>query len=132
MSFHHHSDRIREDRMDQLDDWIQKTSEGKIDGALQIELADKILELLERKKDSLGTREKILFARAVAALSSSLDSNNQPNEAGLRRCLTALFEVMIPEDVLEDSYAERDDEAKNISYAMIVTAVENLKSQMVQ
>ena len=117
--------------MDRLDDWRQRISEGKIDGALQNELADKILEILERKKDSLGTRETILFARAVEALSTSINSIHQPNEASLMRCLTALFEVMIPEDVLDESYAERNDDAKNISYAMLVATVKNIKGQIV-
>jgi len=40
--------------MDRLDDWIQRISEGKIDGILQNEIADKILELLEQKKASLS------------------------------------------------------------------------------
>ena len=130
--FHHRSDRIREDRMDELNDWIQKLSEGRIDGGLQNDIADKILELLERKKDSLGTREKILFARAVEALSTSINSIHQPNEAGLRRCLTALVEVMIPKDVLDEPYAERNDDAKNISYAMLVATVEIIKGQIVK
>ena len=116
--------------MDQLDDWIRKTSEGKIDGALQNEIADQILELLERKKASLGTREKILFARAVTALSTSINSIYLPNATGLGRCLTALFEVMIPEDMLYESYAERDDEAKSISYEMLVNTVKILKGKV--
>jgi len=117
--------------MDRLDDWIQRISEGKIDGALQNEIADKILELLEQKKASLSAREKILLAQAVTALSTSINSIYQPNEAGLRRCLIALGEVMIPEDVLDESYAERDDDAKNISYAMLVSTVKIIKGQIV-
>ncbi len=117
--------------MNRLDDWLQRISEGKIDGALRNEIADKILELLEQKKASLDTREKILFVRAVTALSTSINSIYQPNEAGLRRCLIALGEVMIPEDVLDESYAERDDDAKNISYAMLVSTVKIIKGQIV-
>jgi len=117
--------------MDELNDWIQKVSEGRIDGALQNELADRILELLERKKDSLGSREKILFARAVAGLSTNINSIHQPNGAGIRRCLTALFELMIPEDVLDESYVESNDEAKNINYTMLVATVKNIKGQIV-
>ncbi len=117
--------------MVELGDWIQKASERRIDGALQHELADKILEILERKKDSLGTREKILFVRAIEAFSISINSIHQPKEAGQARCLTALFEVMLPEDVLDESYAEKNDEAKNISYAMLVATVKNIKGQIV-
>ncbi len=116
--------------MDQLDDWIRRISEGKIDGALQNEIADKILELLEQKKASLSTREKILLAQAVTGLSTSINSIYQPNEAGLRRCVIALGEVMIPEDLLNESYAERDIEAKHISYAMLVTTVETIKGEI--
>ena len=116
--------------MDQLDDWIQKVNVGEIDKTLHREIADKILELLQQKKDSLGTREKILFARAVTGLSTSINSIYQPNEAGLRRCLISLGEIMIPEDVLAESYTNREDEAKNISHAMLVTTVEIIKGQI--
>ena len=116
--------------MNRLDDWLQRISKGKIDGALQSEMADKILELLEQEKASLGTREKTLFAQAITALSTSINSNYQPNETGVRRCLIALGEVMIPEDVLDESYAERDDETKHISYAMLVTTAEMIKGQI--
>ena len=116
--------------MNRLDDWLQRISEGKIDAALQSEMADKILELLEQEKASLGTREKALFAQAITALSTSINTIYQPNETGVRRCLIALGEVMIPEDVLDESYAERDDEAKHISYAMLVTTAEMIKGQI--
>ncbi len=117
--------------MNRLDDYLQRISEGKIDAALQNEIADKILVLLEQKKASLGKREKILFARAVTALSTSINSIYQPNEAGLRRCLIVLGEVMLPEDVLDESYAERDDEAKHISRAMLISTVKIIKDHIV-
>ncbi len=116
--------------MNRLDDWLQRVNDGDIDGALQTEIADQILELLEHRKSSLDTREKILFARAVTALSTSINSIYQPNEAGLRRCLITLGEVMIPEDVLNDSFAERDDEARKIIYSMLVSTVEIIKGQI--
>ena len=116
--------------MNRLDDWFQRISDGKIDVALQNEMADKILELLEQEKASLGTRQKALIAQAITALSTSTNSIYQPNETGLRRCLIALGEIMIPQDVLEESYAERDDEAKHISYAMLVTTVKIIKGEI--
>ncbi len=116
--------------MNRLDDWLQRISEGKIDGALQSEMADKILELLAQEKASLGTLKKTLFAQAITELSTSTNSIYQPNETGLRRCLIALGEVMIPEDVLDESYAERDDEFKHISYAMLVTTVKIIKGEI--
>ncbi len=116
--------------MDRLDDWHQRISEGKIDGALQNEIADKILELLEQKKASLITREKILFARAITALSTSINTIFQPNEAGLRRCLTALQEAMAPENERYASHAERDDDATHIEYAMLVTTVKIIKAEI--
>ncbi len=116
--------------MNRLDDWLQRISEGEIDGALQSEMADKILELLAQEKASLGTRKKTLFAQAITALSTSTNSICQPNETGLRRCLIALGEVMIPEDVLNESYAERDDEAKHMSYEMLVTTVKIIKGEI--
>ena len=106
-------------------------------GFLQTSLGAVAFALLPELVVKLLPNEKIswqllcgLFARAVTALSTSINSIYQPNEAGLRRCLITLGEVMIPEDVLNDSFAERDDEAKNISYAMLVSTVEIIKGQI--
>ena len=60
--------------MNQFDDCLQKVIWGKIDKALKNDVADKILELLEQEKASLGTREKTLFAQAITALSTSINS----------------------------------------------------------
>ena len=116
--------------MDRLDHCLQRINEGKIDVALRNEMADNILELLEQEKDSLGTREKTLIAEAISALSTSIDSLNQPNEASLRRCLTALQKVMTPENEPDESYSQRDDESEKISYAMLVTTVKLIKGQI--
>ena len=116
--------------MDRFDDWRQRISDGNIDGALQNEIADKILELLERKRASLSTREKMLFAQAISALSTSNNSIYQPNESGLRRCLIALQNAMTPENEPDKAYAEGDAEAKHISYAMLVTTVKIIKGEI--
>ena len=121
----------KEDRMDQLDYWLQRISEGKIDAALKYEIADKILELLEQKKDSLGTWEKILFAQAITELSINLNSIFKPTEAGLRRCLIALQKAMIPENERDESYAQRDDKGEPITYEMLVATVEKIKEQVI-
>ena len=115
--------------MDQLDDWLQKISEGKIDHALQNDITDKILELLEQKKASLGALEKILFSQAVTALSTSFNSTYQPNEAGLRRCLLILQKVVNPENETDETYSQRN-EAKQVSYAMLVTTVKIIKGEI--
>ena len=116
--------------MDRLDDYLQRINEGKIDGALQSEMADEILELLEQEKASLGTREKALFAQAITALSTSINTIYQPSESGLRRCLTALQKATTPDNEPDESYAERDDEGENISHAMLVTTVKMIKGQI--
>ena len=115
--------------MDQIDDWLQKISEGNIDRTLQIEIADKILELLVQKKASLRGREKMLIAQAVTALSTSVNSIYQPNEAGLRRCLLILHQVASPE--FDDQMQSRNkDEAAQVNYAMLVTTVEIIKEEI--
>ncbi len=116
--------------MDQIDDWLQRIGEGKIDGALKNEIADKIIELLEQKKNSLGTWEKILFAQAITDLSININSIYQPTEAGLRRCLMALQKSMIPEYERDESYAQRDDKGEPISYGVLIATVEKIKEQI--
>ena len=113
----------------QIDDWLQKISEGKIDRALQNDITDKILALLEQRKASLGVHDKILFAQAVTALSTSLDSTYQPNEAGLRRCLLILQKVVNPENETAEMNSQRQ-EAEQVSYAMLVTTVKIIKGEI--
>ena len=120
----------KKNRMDQLDYWLQRISKGRIDAALKYEIADKILELLEQKKDSLGTWEKILFAQAITELSININSIFKPTEAGLRRCLMALQKAMIPENERDESYAQRDDKGEPITYEMLVATVKKIKEQI--
>lgn len=115
--------------MNQLDVWLQKISEGKIDRALQNDISDKILELLEQKKTSLGTREKILFAEAVTALSTSINSIHPPNEAGLRRCLLILQKIVNPENETDETFSQRT-EAKHVSHEILVTTVKIIKGEI--
>ena len=100
--------------MDQFDDWLQRISDGKIDGTLQSEIADKILELLEQKKASVSTREKELFAQAVIGLSINVNSIYHPSEAGLRRCVIALQKVTKPEKEPDEPHALRGGGLFNI------------------
>lgn len=116
--------------MDQFDDWLQRISDGKIDGTLQSEIADKILELLEQKKASVSAREKELFAQAVIGLSINVNSIYHPTEAGLRRCLIALQKVTNPENEPAESYVLRRDDGELIDYAALVTTVEKLQEQI--
>ncbi len=116
--------------MKRLDDYLQRINEGKIDGALQNEMANEILELLEQEKASLGTREKNLFAQAITALSTSINSIYQPSESGLRRCLISLQQATTPENEPDESCAQRDNESEKISYAMLVTTVKMIKGQI--
>ena len=115
--------------MDRFDDWCQRISEGNIDGALQNEIADNILELLERQKASLGTRDRILFVQAVTALSTSVNSIHPPNEAGLRRCLLILREIVNLEIETDETFSQRN-EAKQVSHEMLVTTVKIIKGEI--
>ena len=116
--------------MNQLDTCLQKVIRGQIDGDLKNEVADKILELLEQKRTSLGTREKSLFVEAVKALSTSIDSSHQSDDIGLRRCLMTLREAMTDEYDPDDSFTKEDAERTDISYDMLVTTVKMIKWQI--
>ena len=117
--------------MNQFDDCLQKVTWGKIDKIIQSELADEILELLEQNKASLSTREKTLFAQAITALSTSINSIYQSDKTGLRCCLLTLQKAMTPENQRDDSYVQRGDESINISYDMLVTTVKMIKGKIV-
>ncbi len=116
--------------MDQFDDWPQRIHEEKIDGIIQSEMADEILELLEQKKASLSAREKTLFAQAISGLVISVNSINQPPEVGLRRCLIALQKVTNPENDPDEPYTLRNDDGEFLNYDILISAVENLQEQI--
>ncbi len=116
--------------MDQFDDWLQRISEGKIDGALQNEIADKILELLEQKKASVTAGEKTLFVQAVIGLSINVNSIYHPTEAGLRRCLIALQKVTKPENGPDEPHTLRGDDDELIDFATLITTVEKIQEQI--
>ena len=121
---------MRNRRLNQLDHCLQMIAWGKVDGALQNEIADKILELLEQEKASLGAQKKTLFAQAIRALSTSINSNYQPNETALKRSLTALQKAVTSKYEPGEPYAKRDDESENTSYEMLVTTVKMIKGQI--
>ena len=116
--------------MDQFDDWLQRISEGKIDGALQSEIADKILQLLEQKKASVTAGEKTLFVQAVIGLSINVNSIYHPTETGLRRCVIALQKVTKPEKEPDEPHALRGDDDELIDFATLVTTVEKIQEQI--
>ena len=116
--------------MEQIDEWLQRISEGKIDGALQSEIADKILDLLEQKKASVSSQGKELFAQAVIGLSINVNSIYHPTEAGLRRCLIALQKVTKLENEPDESHTTRGDDDDLIDFATLVTTVEKLQEQI--
>ena len=116
--------------MNQLDRCLQKVTWGKVDGALQNEVADKILELLEQEKAPLSTRKKTLFAEAIRALSTSINSSIQPNETALMCSLTALKKAVTSEYEPDESYAKNDDDSEITSYEMLVTTVKMIKGQI--
>ena len=116
--------------MDQFDNWLQRINDGKIDGTLRSEIADKILELLEQKKASLSAREKTLIAQAITGLSINVNSIYQHSEIGLRRCLIALQKATNPENEPDESYLLGDNDGERINYAMLITTVEKLQEQI--
>jgi hypothetical protein len=118
--------------MDQFGDWHQRISEGKVDSVLKNEIADKILELLKQKKDSLGEWEKMYFAQAITAFSINVNSMYQPTEAGLILCLNTLQKVMIAEIERDESYTKMDIGRELFSYSKLIAAVENIKSKIPQ
>ena len=116
--------------MNQLDTCLQKVIRGQVDGDLKIEVADKILELLEQERATLGTREKTLFVEAVKALSSSIGTSYQCDEVGMRHCLMTLRKALTTEYDPYDSYTDEDAEKAEISYDMLVTTVKMIKGEI--
>jgi hypothetical protein len=102
--------------MDQFDNGRLKISETKIDEDLRTEIADKLLEILRRKKDSITASEEMLLGQAITGLSINVNSIYQPTVAGLKDCLSALRKLMAPRREITDAISQSDDAAKFLSY----------------
>jgi len=116
--------------MDQIVDWRQRISETKVDGALQTEIADKILELLEQKKESVSALDQILFGQAITGLAINICLNCQTTDAGLESCLTALRKMMALKKDTGESNAGSAESGESLACGVLVTIVEKLKKRI--
>ena len=119
-------------RMDQFDNGRLKISETKIDEDLRTEIADKLLELLRQKKDSITATEEMLLGQAITGLSINVNSIYQPTVAGLKDCLSALRKLMAPRRKIIDANSQSDDAGEFLSYGVLVAVVEKIKKQINQ
>jgi hypothetical protein len=118
--------------MDQFVSWCQRISESKIDDALRTEIADKILELLLRKKDSMNAAEELLLGQAITGLAINVDSIYLPADLGLEDCLSALRKVMAPRTEGSDANLQSDDVGDFAGYEVLVADVDKIKMQINQ
>ena len=118
--------------MDQFVSWCQRISESKIDDDLRSEIADKILELLARKKDSMNAAEELLLGQAITGLAINVNSIYQPTDAGLEGCLSALRKVMAPRTESIDADLQSDDVGDFAGYEALVAGVAKIKKQINQ
>ncbi len=118
--------------MEDFDDWCHRISKAKNDVAAQAEVADKILELLKQKKDSVGESEQILFAQAITVLFINVNSAEQSTKAGLDGCIVALRKAMDSETEPDESQARSDFVSVLLGYGMLVATVEKIKEQIRQ
>ena len=64
--------------MDQFEIWHQQVRDAKIDGALHADIADKILDILNKSKESQNATQYLLLAQAIAGLSINVNSADRP------------------------------------------------------
>ena len=121
--------------MEQLANWRRKIVAQKIDGALQLEIADKILGLLEQRAESGSSWQEMLFVQAITqaitGLSINVNSLSQPTEAGLATCLIGLRKAMTPIKEPDYSDAHSDFIRELYSYGKLVATVQYLKKQII-
>ena len=118
--------------MDQFVNWCQRIGETNIDDDLRTEIADKILELLIQKKDSMSAADELLLGQAITGLSINVNSMYQPTDAGLENCLSALRKVMAPRTVSIDANSQSENAGKFLSHEVLVAVVHKIKKQINQ
>lgn len=118
--------------MDQFDNGRLKIGETKVDEDLRTEIADKLLELLSQKRDSITATEEMLLGQAITGLSINVNSIYQPTVAGLKDCLSALRKLMARRREIIDANSQSDDAGEFLSYGVLVAVVEKIKKQINQ
>ena len=116
--------------MDKFINWCLRISETQIDDALRIEIADKILELLMQKKDSMSAVDELLLGQAITGLAINVNSTYQPTDAGLQDCLGALRKVMAPRPESIDADSQGDCAGGFLSHEVLVAVVERIKTKI--
>ena len=116
--------------MDEIVDWRQRICEMKIDGALQTEIADKMLELLEQKRASLSAFEELLFGQAITGLSINICSKYQPTDAGLESCVTAMRKILALKMETAGSKAQSANTGDSYPYGVLITIIKRLKKRI--
>lgn len=118
--------------MDQFDIWHQQVRDAKIDGTLQAEIANKILDILNQSRDSQNARKYLLLAQAITGLSINVNSTDQPVDSALIKCLIALRKAAI----IKNEPAEPDPRSQDLreifTYQKLASTVVSLRKQIIQ
>ena len=118
--------------MDQFDVWHQQVRDEKIDGALHTEIANKILDVLNKSKESQNALQYLLLAQAIAGLSINVNSADRPAGSGLIKCLIALRKAAIAENIPAEPDPSSKDLREIFGYHKLASTVVGLRKQIIQ
>ena len=118
--------------MDQLDVWHQQVRDGKIDNTLHAEIANKILDILNKSKESQNATQYFLLAQAIAGLSINVNSTDRPAGSGLIKCLIALRKATISGNYPVESDPNSNDLREIFGYEKLASTVVSLRKQIIQ
>lgn len=106
-------------------DTILRKLDGNGDvGEIRNDIADLIVEQLQRVRQTLGYWEKAHFANAIAALAWNIRARHQPTSSWLRLCLVNLEKALVPADERNENYTPRDEQLNALTYEQLMEALE--------
>ncbi len=118
--------------MDQFEIWHRQVRDAKIDGALHAEIADKILDVLNKSKESQNALQYLLLAQAIAGLSINVNRADRPAGSGLIKCLIALRKAAIVENDPGEPDPSSQDLREIFGYHKLASTVVSLRKQIIQ
>ena len=118
--------------MDQLDVWHQQVRDGKIDNTLHAEIANKILDILNKSKESQNPTQYLQLAHAIAGLSINVNSSDRPAGSGLIKCLIALRKATIVGNYPVEPDPNSNDLREIFGYEKLASTVVSLRKQIIQ
>ena len=102
----------------------------QIGNSLKLAIADRILECVEEKKNSLGYWQKVNFGHSISLLAENVNIGSH-SDCGLVLALNVLIDAMAPEGTYDEDYTRRNEQIEAITYEDLLLEVNSIRNRLI-